>query len=200
MGKIRCFLIEPTGKSRIWWRRYSDSLKSPCRMTNKGYCNGMVLAGDVDGTDHVCRSMAAGEEEPGAQWPTHCERCGREFTPEDAKQVFCLDLYREVGTEGPIFTMRDAPAGAMWFADWLSARGPDGRNLVVMTPGGEWMVDGRASNCTMPQDREHRCWVRHGAAPQITVDKNGKTCAAGAGSIIVGNYHGFLRNGFLEEC
>jgi hypothetical protein len=39
--------------------------------------------------------------------------------------------------------------------------------------------------------------VRHGEAPNITVDKNGVTCGAGAGSIQCGSYHGFLRNGEL---
>jgi hypothetical protein len=69
-----------------------------------------------------------------------------------------------------------------------------------MTPGGEWIIDSRASNCTMPEDTEHRCWVRHGEAPDFHVDKNGKTCNAGAGSIKCGSYHGFLQNGFLTDC
>jgi hypothetical protein len=109
-------------------------------------------------------------------------------------------------------------AGAMWYADWLLEHikniwtdadgnvrpqrygpGPDGRILIVQTPGGGWIIDSRASNCTMPQDNEHRCWVRHGTAPEITVDKSGNTCGAGAGSIQAGNYHGFLRNGYLEN-
>lgn len=34
----------------------------------------------------------------------------------------------------------------------------------------------------------------------ITVDKNGTTCAAGAGSISAGPYHGFLRNGQLVDA
>jgi hypothetical protein len=51
----------------------------------------------------------------------------------------------------------------------------------------------------MPNDRLHRCWVRHGDAPELTVDKNGKTCGAGGGSIVSGSYHGFLRNGFLTD-
>lgn len=47
----------------------------------------------------------------------------------------------------------------------------------------------------MPDDAEHRCWIRHGEPPLITVDKNGLTCAAGAGSIQCRDYHGFLRDG-----
>lgn len=59
-----------------------------------------------------------------------------------------------------------------------------------------------ASNCTMPDDKNHKCWVRHGRPEDGTlhVDKNGHTCAAGAGSIVAGNYHGFLHNGHLTPC
>lgn len=104
------------------------------------------------------------------------------------------------------------PAGAMWFAPWYKDLGPrynapDGTCLVVNTPAGAWTIDSKSSNCGRPDDDVHKCWVRHGVAPEITVDKNGNTCSAGAGSImqsIAGghkaNYHGFLRNGYLEEC
>lgn len=72
----------------------------------------------------------------------------------------------------------------------------DGRHLMATCPNGDvWDIDGRASNCTMPEERTHRCWVRHGEPPDITVDKNGHTCSAGAGSIATGDYHGFLQNG-----
>lgn len=110
----------------------------------------------------------------------------------------------------------EIPVGAMWFADfyldapkrlypdgethnWVHA-GPDGHILIVNTPGGHWIIDSRASNCTLPHDDEHRCWVRHGEVPNITVDKNGLTCSAGAGSIQCGSYHGFLRNGKLVDA
>lgn len=73
----------------------------------------------------------------------------------------------------------------------------EGPQLTVMTPGGRWVIDSRASNCGSPYDYNHRCWVRHGEPPMITVDKNGATCSAGAGSIQCGSYHGFLQNGEL---
>lgn len=89
----------------------------------------------------------------------------------------------------------------------------DGNHLIVVVPckwnGSDgqvydskhfWDVDSRGSNCDMKQDRLHRCWVRHGTIPNITVDKNGVTCGAGAGSILVEGWHGFLRNGILEQC
>jgi len=64
------------------------------------------------------------------------------------------------------------------------------------------MIDGPANNCTRKDDpgqKHHHCWVRHGVPPSITVDKNGPTCEAGAGSILTKNWHGFLRNGMLVE-
>ena len=57
-----------------------------------------------------------------------------------------------------------------------------------------------ASNCTRPEDTVHKCWVRHGQVPDITVDKLGDTCHAGGGSIGQKTYHGFLRGGVLVEC
>lgn len=98
--------------------------------------------------------------------------------------------------------------GAMWYCTWWkrdddsNLYGWDWDNLLepplcVSTPGGEWMIDSRASNCDQKNERSHRCWIRHGQPPLITVDKRGKTCGAGAGSIAAGTYHGFLQNGFL---
>ncbi len=45
----------------------------------------------------------------------------------------------------------------------------------------------------------HKCWVRTGDAPYFTVGKDGVTCSAGAGSILVPEWHGFLKNGVLTE-
>lgn len=101
-------------------------------------------------------------------------------------------------------TLHDAPPGAMWWADWLNEKGlpfhpgPDGHVLMVRLPNGDdWSPDSRASNCGSSDDNTHHCWVRHGEVPNITVDKNGHTCSAGAGSIASGSYHGFLRGGTL---
>jgi hypothetical protein len=102
------------------------------------------------------------------------------------------------------FAHQFAP-GAMWLATWLDHpnwpwSNPAGPHLCVMTPGGEWDIDSRANNCTLPLDTVHRCWVRSGTPPCVTVDKVGFTCSAGQGSIRAGNFHGFLRNGVLIPC
>lgn len=90
--------------------------------------------------------------------------------------------------------------GCLYYADWLPNDmwwdNQVGPHLCAVLPNGNhWNIESRASNCTMKDDRTHRCWCRHGEVPNITVDKNGHTCQAGAGSIASGNYHGFLRNG-----
>lgn len=97
------------------------------------------------------------------------------------------------------------PPAALYVTDKLRDQdgweyaGADGLNIVCVLPNGHhWWIDSRASNCTMKNDVTHRCWVRHGTVGGIIhVDKNGNTCAAGAGSIQSGNWHGHLHNGFL---
>lgn len=115
-------------------------------------------------------------------------------------------IWRRTDTGEEVENISDLPAGAMWFADWLDdtfCKPQLAHVLVVKTPGGDWVVDSQASNCGMPEDsrqQKHHCWIIEGELPNITVSKNGKTCAAGGGSIQTGNYHGFLRNGYLENC
>jgi hypothetical protein len=93
--------------------------------------------------------------------------------------------------------------GALYYAVWLPRNitwgNEEGPHLYVQTPGGDWDIDSRCSNCTLPEDRVHRCWVRHGMPPQITVDKSGLTCGAGAGSIQQRTWHGHLHNGLLVQ-
>lgn len=98
------------------------------------------------------------------------------------------------------------PAGALYVAgredDYPNMCGSDGLSIVCILPTGDhWFIDGRASNCTMREDTAHRCWVRHGTlGGTVHVDKTGNTCAAGAGSIAVDGFHGFLHDGELRSC
>jgi hypothetical protein len=216
---VTCFWLEPTGLTQVGLRRYRSSGSEPedkCpREGGWGYHGALVILGQApitwsgvrpEGHSHWFRESDdrygvavfayPGRDDP--RWPSRCE-CGYEFTPDDPWQEWEDRLYCRSDT-GELVTLRDAPDGAMWDAGWYPWKGPDGRSLVVKCPGGsDWTIDGRASNCTLPGDNEHRCWVRHGDVPQITVDKNGLTCAAGAGSIQAGNYHGFLRNGVFTD-
>lgn len=159
-----------------------------------------------------------------ARWPTHCP-CGYAFVVDDNFYLDRNNLYRRSDT-GELTTLCAAPPGAMWDAIWYRSHGaggpwtgPDGLSLVVRLPNGsDWCPDQQASNCTRDQygpkeidgrlwdkawlGRTHYCWVRHGdpRAGTIHVDKNGDTCAAGAGSIVSGNYHGFLHDSHLTNC
>ena len=136
---------------------------------------------------------------PNESFPTCCDTCGQGVPDSDA--AHCFVAVR------PVY---DTASGRPEPGDLYSVRLHEGRRgycpgrwsdcdglhlLAVLPDGSMWDVDGRASNCAMPHDNLHRCWVRHGEPPTITVDKAGRTCAAGAGSVAVGTYHGFLRDG-----
>jgi hypothetical protein len=73
--------------------------------------------------------------------------------------------------------------------------------IVLILPNGvEWFLNSRANNCSLPNDRTHRCWCITGSLEDGTLNSDGKnchTCSAGAGSIQGGKYHGFLRHGYL---
>lgn len=140
------------------------------------------------------------------RWPKRCA-CGYKFTATDTWQLAVDRAYEYDGPFGHwLVTTKNAPPGSLWDARWLPRTsawcGPDKRSLEVICPNGHpWHIDGRASNCTLKDDNVHKCWVRHGDPTKPTgpeplhVDKNGRTCSAGAGSIIAGNYHGFLHRG-----
>lgn len=76
-----------------------------------------------------------------------------------------------------------APAGAMYFTR--------SGGLVVRTPGGDWHVDGPSKNGGR--------WTRSGEPPNVTANPS---ILQQNPSVYCGTreYHGFLRNGVLEEC
>jgi hypothetical protein len=119
-------------------------------------------------------------------------------------------MMRRIDDHSIVLPHSQLPAGALWVArrpvnrgrDEYPAVGNDGLAVYCKhVDGHPWHIDGRASNCTMPNDYRHRCWVRHGTVGEnLTVDKNGNTCKAGAGSFFMGpnnEWHGFLRQGKL---
>lgn len=220
------FWLAPTKRLQVSLRRFVSSGRAKCKdPSNYGYHD----ASRVIGTSAVRWTYATHSKWMGRvryyrqprkrprtdkRWPTRC-RCGYRFKATDEWQTNGELLYNGA-PDGKPCSLRDAPVGAMWDADWMGNwyRGPDGICLVVKTPGGDWMVDGEANNCTMPQrenvtpdgktyrltKRTHYCWVRHGDPRRpatLHVDKDGVTCAAGAGSIQAGDYHGFLHHGYL---
>jgi hypothetical protein len=207
--KIECFLVEPHNTSKIvaYAEWGSECPGAHPEGVAVHYGRSVVAVGSKADIDIV---FASNHEHLWKPVDFQCARCkviGTTIPPKSISEEvnwWCPptgEVKRRKEDFGP---------GAMWFAtwerwsdkegithwgfDWTNQSGPP---LYVMTPGGSWCIDQRASNCTLPNDTVHRCWVRHGEAPNITVDKQGRSCSAGAGSIRCGAYHGFLREGRL---
>jgi hypothetical protein len=171
-----------------------------------GYHNAMgrVLE-QIPETDRETRDALGrrwfGQEIQAGDWPTHCAYCG-ERAPETAnRQVFPSLVYRAPDGEtiyGRAFQRGDLYPSPCWRTQAVGACEWDNCNgthwTLILPNGHSWDMSSRASNCTMPQDRQHRCWVLHGDPPH-SADKAGHTCAAGAGSIQSGDFHGFYRDG-----
>jgi hypothetical protein len=188
MAEIACFMLDPTGWYRIRLRRFVFSSEEKCPAT-KNYHDAETVIGKIEAPDYPVSGDLHPHDDP--LWPKAC-RCGYEFLESDQWQLTHSEVYRRRDC-GDDMTLFEAPAGAMWYADWLinvnpSYSGPDGRCLVVKTPGGEWYPD-RLS-------RQGRPWSRAGDPPDVTASP----------SILItdvdGNetYHGWLRNGRLESC
>lgn len=221
-----CFFLEITERQYLQLRRFvfgigsndtPDQEHRPCReapMTQYGRSGCDASSPYLEERplylrdDNVLESIPdVDHDDP--RWPAVCSRCGVPFDDRDHWQTNGEPIYRVTAampgaalSEGDETPLHEAPDGAMWFADWMPDnahwRGPDGRALIVRIPGHhDWHVDGEASNCTRKGDDTHKCWVRHGTPPDVTVGKAGETCAAGAGSILAGDYHGFLQAGVL---
>lgn len=220
---IKVFWLTPAELERVSLRRYSHKDLSPNDAGHSYHDARLVLRDasviekDLDLRQVEDNALCARPE----AFPQRCA-CGYVFTAEDALQVFRQYLYSGA-PNGQMCTLLDAPAGAMWDADWLGdcdfAKGPDGICLCVRLPNGsDWLVDQEASNCNKTQwrptpenpksrvwsGRTHYCWVRHGdpRTGDVHVDKGkrGESCDAGAGSILSGSYHGFLHHGHIKEA
>lgn len=206
---VKCFYLVETGDMKRYLRRYETG-DCPLNPGQYSYHQNMV---EIDTVKHEPNTtIKMDEKEVDAppltdpRWPVAC-KCGHKFVDAE-KQLFIEKVYERTDT-GERMILRDAPPGAMYNAWWNPEcwKGKDGLALVVRCPDGhDWNIDAVCSNCTLPNDKSHRCWLRHGKVPNITVDKVGPadngdtTCAAGAGSIQTPKWHGFLRGGELVVC
>lgn len=225
------FWLEPVAQGQVSLRRFRSSGKEggSCDKSGMGYHNAeRVIIDAYAATFHVDESRETRREVIDAypdvphddpRWPAQCA-CGYTFTEDDYWQTNTEQLHRS-SLDGGLYTLKSAPIGAMWDADWMGEmfRGPDGICLIVKLPdGSDWPVDMEASNCTRSQwqpvpgeqntrrwtGRTHYCWVRHGdprtAPSALHVDKGakGESCNAGGGSIQSGVWHGFLSHGYLQ--
>jgi hypothetical protein len=202
---IKCRLINEIGK-RVYIRTYWEG---SCPTYGGSYHNAMNKLYDIPlGETFVIRDLKEGEFNR-SLYPIKCDHCD-ELVPFNSKfQLFGERLYdNQSGRPEP---------GDIYYADWYhhpeskkalcrwdNCNDPRGHRIVVLPNKLTWDLDSRASNCTMKEDRLHRCWVVNGEVPDLQVDKNGHTCNAGAGSIDAGNppnnYHGYLHNGELRPC
>jgi len=203
---VKCFMVFETSRFRASLRRYALREEDKCPQGGYHTADGPeigILEGAKDPNGFWSWQSFEVHKPPDtdSRWPLKCGRCDYLFQSQDPFQLFTDHIY--VDEHGKEYSLRTPVPGMMWYADWGGdwCKGPDGHSVMVVCPdGSQWCIDGPASNCTAPKDTgpfgvAHRCWVRHGEPPLLTVDKNGKTCQAGAGSIAVPGYHGFLQNG-----
>jgi hypothetical protein len=204
-------MLEPTGRARIQLIRANNAWGDDGKIIpqracpSSGYSHlarawiGETAVEERDGIyDVVDRSaLVVAHDDP--RWPTECE-CGYKFTSTDSRTTTCHTIYRNAET-GEEYLLRDAPAGAMWYADWMlggippervgpgTFRGPDGHCLMVQLPDGhEWCVDGPATNGPG--------WERTGTPPNVTAMPSIGRLDKSGGWI----YHGWLRNGVLVDA
>lgn len=180
-----------------------------------GYHNAEIKLGESDMLLDYGR-WGTPEDYADDRWPTKCDHCpatvphGGPYNGELRKPEL-VEVNRQIFTRRRYSTPSGRPEpGDVYWAKWHHTKNDkneecclwwdncSGKHLIVVLPNGmEWDTNSRSANCTLPNDRNHRCWVLHGTpeAGNLTVDKNGNTCNAGAGSIMAGNFHGFLKNG-----
>jgi hypothetical protein len=194
VSRIQCFLLEKTDRVRLRLRRFTYGLgcgeraSDPCPAGPMGGHDATVPFRSVSGDDlwpAITRGAYLGSYEHVApahddpRWPALCQQCSAPMPACTEWQVFQERIWRRTDT-GSLLSLREAPPGAMWIADWL-----DNHLQVALPPGGGmdyWDVDGSASNGPG--------WTRTGEPPNVTA----------APSILTPRYHGYLRGGFLESC
>jgi hypothetical protein len=122
--RLKCFLLIPDeGLTRHSLRRYvSGDNKCPGIY---GWHNAENVIDPIlvrpEGATNGTNRPETSKEDP--RWPAHCA-CGYQFQPKDEWQERWEPLYRSSDT-GELYTLHDAPVGAMWFA----------RASLLKTPG-----------------------------------------------------------------
>jgi hypothetical protein len=193
MPKIKCLWLEPTSFAQVSLRRYQGYREEgPCPASGVKYHDASFVVepkidrADKEQYDHSTNIL---DEYPrdDPRWPKVCP-CGFKF-PEDANwQVNTQRLYTNPELSD-LVVLADAPIGAMWDAWWYDHKGPDGKCIVVKTPGGEWIID---YPC-----KDGKGWDRTGTPPKLTVKPS---IGIGRGEKGGWLYHGWLRDGYLVDA
>jgi hypothetical protein len=186
---IVCFLIEEVAVVRRGLRRYtSDSCSGPVGYHNARRAHDEIAYPiGIIGIDAIVDRPQIPDE----LWPDRCDACGMSFPDDVFRQITTCRVYRRVD-DGSLTTLRTAPPGAVWRAEWMEPRrsGADGKAYVVRLPEGtDWMLDGPSYDAC--GEEAGPGWVRSGEAPRFTVQP----------SILVHRtgYHARLENGVLVE-
>lgn len=182
------------------------------RPGSAGLHNAYAVIGDRLGSTDF-NGFGTVEMYPPEGWPVECADC-RAPVPEPSEPRAAGERGIYLVKQVSVMRLYDSPSGNTEPGDvyWMDYHHPgecpfwdncDGVHLWAVLPNGHtWDIDGRANNCSMPEEKTHRCWIRTGSpeAGTLHVDKNGHTCAAGAGSIAVPGYHGFLHGFTWTGC
>lgn len=195
VSSILCFWLAKTDLFEFSLRRYSSATAERVCSGKYGYHNASVVIGQGNADQAAkrhdgipCCGNFFQHDDP--RWPTKCEYCeDYTFTDDDEWQYNAHHLLVRVDT-GEHFTQHNAPVGAMFDCDWLEGadgyKRIDGITLMVKTPDGEWCVDGPSYSGGKVNGPG---WTRTGTVPKITASP----------SILMTNYHGWLREGFLVD-
>ena len=199
MSRIQCFLLVPTPLVLISLRRYAYRDKERLCVDGRIH-DAAVIIGQEESSES--RGDRGGTRFPkdDPRWPKVCACCAYEFQDADEWQNF--DRLYSGAPDGNLYTLHHdpaqggAPPGAMWFTPWMDFPGSiyhqqrgGGPHLCCRTPGGDWDIDSKSSN--------GEGWTREGEPPNVTANPS-----IGAGRNPDGNYkyHGWLKNGWLDEC
>jgi len=202
LGEVQPCADHPDGHAKT---TYLNACPNTYGTGKPGFHNAYTPLGEKPEMDNWF-AFGKVEDYPEERWPTACAHCGAPV-PQESPNVY---LQRQVA----VTRLYDNPSGEPEPGDvyWMDWHDPgecpywencDGKHLWSIVPNGStWDIDARANNCTMREEKTHRCWIRTGTpeAGNLHVDKNGYTCAAGAGSIAVTGWHGFLHGFTWNGC
>ena len=186
--RVQCFLLSPAEYAQASLRRFTFGTDAMCPLRTYGHDASVNLGVEPYPFSEYEGEPGKGIENDDPRWPKACE-CGYTFKDEDQWQHNLVRLYKRGDHATLMTTLAEAPVGSMWVADWYEKfKGPDGKCLVVKTPGGDWIVDGPSTNNDGTRGNP---WTRTGEIPRVT---------ASPSIHFPGKYHGWLRNGFLEDA
>lgn len=201
---VQTYWLERSGWGVPTLSAYTSHDEVPCPAHEYGHWGHARLPRQAE-ADYDSKALWADLATP---WPTTCDYCGAVFNDgiwyrsSGFEHLYCR---KDTGEE---LLLRDVTPGALYFAPWLDRIFTPQREHcinVVLPDGSTWTIDSCANNCpfkdTDYSQQAHHCWVIEPDSDldHLTVSKNGVTCAAGAGSILTSQWHGFLRNGLLVE-